>query len=620
MHGYNGKLLRVDLSANTSSVETIPEEIMRQYVGGRGFVARYLWDEIAPGTDPLSPENRVIIAVGPLSGSFLPSSGKIEFGTKSPHTGGYLDSNMGGHLSAELKLAGYDMIIIQGRSAAPSYLFIDNERVEIRDASSYWGMGAISAEEKFKKDLGEEFQIAVIGPAAENGVTFTCISHDFGRQAGRGGTASVLASKHLKAIAVRGDRTVPIADPDGLMKQSVSMYKKIFEIPAFLSWTPYGTADITDFINKNGAFPTKNFSRGYFEDTSGINGKALREKIHVLDKGCFGCPIPCGKYSKAVFNGDTRYVEGPEYETIALIGGNCQLTEINDVAYLNYWMDEYGIDTISGGNVIAFALECIEKGIIDKSQVEGKDLRFGDTASALYLLEKIVKREGIGDLLSKGVRPAAKILGKGSEDFAIHVKGLEVSGYEPRNAAGMLLAYMTSDIGAHHARAWAITYDIAVGRYEVKGKAEKVIDLQHIRPFIDMMTVCRFPWIELGFPLEEYEEVFRCITGVPWTWEDFKKVGERVYNLTRAFNVREIPGFGRADDYPPKRFYAEPLEGGGPTAGQHVTKEIVDGLLDEYYRLRGWTEQGIPTKEKLTETGLDFVLPALAKASSGTLS
>lgn len=616
MQGYNGKLLRIDLSSGKTTVENIPDEIKAEYVGGRGFVAKYLWDELTPGTDPLSSENKVIVAAGPLSGTFLPSSGKVEFGTKSPQTGGYLDSNMGGHFSSEMKLAGFDAIIIQGQANRPSYLFIDNGRVEIRSAEHLWGLGAITAEAKLKQELGEDFQIALIGPAAENGVTFTCISHDFGRQAGRGGTATVLASKKLKAIAVRGNKTVAVADPDGLMKQSVSMYKKIYETPGFLTWTPYGTADITDFINDNGAFPTKNFSRGHFNKAPDINGKNLHSKIHVLDKGCFGCPIPCGKYSKVTFSGDTQYVEGPEYETIALVGGSCMISDINDIGYINYKMDEAGIDTISGGNVIAFALECIEKGIIDKSEVEGKDLHFGDTNSVLYLLDKIEKQEGIGKVLGKGVREASRILGKGTDTFAIQVKGLEVSGYEPRNASGMLLAYMTSDIGAHHARAWAITYDIAVGRYEVKGKAEKVIEMQHVRPFLDMMTVCRFPWIELGFPLEEYVEVFKCVTGVPWTWDDFKKVGERVYNLTRAFNIREIPGFGRDDDYPPKRFFEEPLEGEGPTAGRHITKEIVDGLLDEYYRLRGWDKNGIPRKEKLAELGLEFTIPAVEKAKT----
>ncbi len=607
MFGYNGKLLRVNLTEKRSSVEEIPEKIARDYIGGRGFVARYLWDEIRPGTDPLSPENKIVIATGPLSGVFLPSSGKIEFGTKSPHTGGYADSNMGGHLSSELKLAGYDMVIIEGKSEKPVFLFIDDDRVEIRDASAYWGMGALSSEKKLKEDLGEEFQIAVIGPAGERGVTFSCISHDFGRQAGRAGVACVMGAKGLKAMAVRGTKTVPVAEPGKLLEKSRSMYRAIYEIPAFHTWTPYGTADITSFINENGAFPTKNFSRGFFEKAGEITGQKLREKIHVKDKGCFGCPIPCGKYSRVTYKGDTRYVEGPEYETIALVGGNCLIGDIAEIGYINYWMDEYGVDTISGGNVIGFALECIEKGIIPAEAVEGRELKFGDPDSVLYLLEKIVRKEGIGEILSQGVRKAAEILGKGSERFAIHVKGLEVSGYEPRNAAGMLLAYMTSDIGAHHGRAWAITYDIAVGRYEVKGKAEKVIDLQHIRPVIDMLTVCRFPWIELGFPLEEYEEVFKFVTGLDWGWKEFKKVGERVYNLTRAFNIREIKGFGRKDDYPPKRFYEEPLEGEGPTAGQHVSLEVLDAMLDDYYSLRGWTKDGRPTKEKLEELDLGFV-------------
>ncbi|KYO68626.1 aldehyde ferredoxin oxidoreductase family protein [Thermovenabulum gondwanense] len=611
IYGYNKKLLRVNLTDEKFTVEGIDDSTILNFIGGRGFVAKYLYDEIKKGVNPLSEENKIIIAIGPLSGSFLPSSGKIEFGSKSPLTGGYGDSNMGGHIAAELKLAGYDAVIIEGKCESPKVLVIENEKIKLIDGTKYWGKGAITCEKMLKEDLGEEYQIATIGPAGENLVKFSCISHDFGRQAGRTGIAAVMGFKKLKAIAIRGNKTVPVKDPDKLLEKGKEMYNEIYRLPAFKTWTPYGTADITQWVNDNGAFPTKNFSMGYFEGASKLTGQKLRETIHVLDKGCFSCPIPCGKYSRVRYSGKEAYVEGPEYETIALIGGNCMIDDIEKVGYINFLMDEYGIDTISGGNVIAFALECFEKGVINKDDCDGKELKFGDMESVIYLIEKIVKREGIGDVLANGVRNASKTFGKGSENYAIHVKGLEVSGYEPRNAAGMLLAYMTCDIGAHHNRAWAITYDIAVGRYEVEGKAEKIIELQHIRPMIDSLNVCRFPWIELGFQLHHYKDVFKYITGIEYEWEDLLRVGEREYNLTRAFNFREIDDFGRKYDYPPARFYKEELKGEGPTAGQKISFETIEKLLDKYYELRGWDSNGRPTRKKLEELNLKYVADEL---------
>jgi aldehyde:ferredoxin oxidoreductase len=493
IYGYNQKLLRVNLSKKSFTLEPIDEDTIKNFIGGRGFVAKYLFDEIKPGTVPLSEDNKVIMAIGPLSGNFLPSSGKTEFGSKSPLTGGYGDSNMGGHIASELKLAGYDVVIIEGKCDHPSYLYIDNDQIELRDASKYWGFGALTTEKMLKDDLGGEFQIVTIGPAGENLVKYACLSHDFGRQGGRTGIGAVLGYKRLKAIAVRGGRSVPVADPDGLYNKGLEMYREVYNLPGFKTWTPYGTADITKWVNDNGSFPTKNFSRGYFEGAKNLTGQVLREKIHVLDKGCFSCPIPCGKYSKVCYKGDEVFVEGPEYETIALVGGK----------------------------------------------------------------------------------------------------------------------YMTCDIGAHHNRAWAITYDIAVGRYEVEGKPEKVIEMQHVRPMLDSLNVCRFPWIEISFELHHYRDIFKYVTGMDFTWDDLLRVGEREFNLTRAFNVREIPDFGREYDYPPARFYKEKLEGDGPTVGGIMPEENIIKMLDKYYELRGWTENGIPTRQKLEELDLKYVADQL---------
>ncbi len=609
LFGYGGRIARIDLGGRNVRVEPTPEDLARNYLGGRGFVARILWDELRPGTEPLSPENKVVVASGPMAGLFLPGSGKIEMGAKSPQTGLYGESNMGGHLAGELKFAGYDALIIEGAAAGPSYIFIDDEKIEIRDAAKYWGKGAIQTEKEMKDDLGEDFKIAVIGPAGENLVTYAVVSHDFGRQAGRTGVGAVLGSKRVKAIAVRGSRGFEVADPEGTLRKGKEMYEACFAKPGFEEWTPYGTAGVTDWINEIGAFPTKNFQTGYFEKHKAINGPTLRERILVLDKACTGCPIPCGKYSRADYRGKTIYVEGPEYETIALMGGNLLLENIEDVAYVNYVADELGIDTISGGAVVAFVLECLEKGLLTTEDV-GRELTWGDPDGVAWLLERIARREGVGELLARGVKSAAEKVGRGSERFAMQIKGLEISGYESRYAPAMMLAYMTADIGAHHNRAWAITYDAAVGQDKIEGKAWKVIELQHVRPLFDALGLCRLQWVEIGFELSHYAEMFPLVTGWEYSWEDLLRISERIWNLTRCFNLRERPDFGRAWDLPPARWLEEPLPSGAGK-GRFVSRENAERMLAEYYELRGWDANGLPTPAKLRELGLEFVLDSL---------
>ncbi|QUL98328.1 MAG: aldehyde ferredoxin oxidoreductase family protein [Candidatus Fermentithermobacillus carboniphilus] len=609
--GYMGKILEVDLTAKKSRTFPTGEDLIRDYVGGRGFVAKLLWDLVPRGADPLSPENVVVIAPGPLTGVFVPASGKVHMGAKSPATGGYGDSNMGGHFSPEIKYAGYDALVVRGKAEKPVVLVIDDDKVSFEDAGDLWGKGAITAEKILKDRLGEDFQIAVIGPAGENLVKFACISHDFGRQAGRTGVGAVWGSKNLKAVAVRGSRTIPVAQPKEAFSKAKEMYKTCFHKPGFKTWTPYGTAEVVDWVNKVGAFPTKNFSTTYFERHNRINGQSLKERILITDKGCFGCPTPCGKYSRAQTRLGEVLVEGPEYETIALLGGNVALGEIEEVAYANRVADELGLDTISAGNVAAFAIECFEKGLLSREQI-GRNLSWGDLESVVYLLEKMARREGIGDLLAEGVKVASEKIGGGSERFAIHVKGLEWSGYEARWAPAMMISYITCDVGAHHNRSWAITFDVAKGRDSLEGKADKAIELQHIRPLFDVLGLCRLQWVEIGFELENYAEIFPMVTGLGYSWEDLIKVSERIWNLTRAFSAREIPGFGRSFDYPPARFMEEPVPD-GPAKGKFLARESVDRLLDDYYAKRGWTKEGIPTRSKLSELGLDFVAEELEK-------
>jgi len=623
LNGYAGTVLRVYLADGRVEKTPLSRQMAEEFIGGRGFVAKTLFDELPPRVDPLGPENIFVMATGPLSGHFLPASGKTHFGCKSPASGGYGDSNMGGHFGPAFKYAGYDMLVLTGRAPSPSLLVIDDDRVEIRSAEGYWGMGSLSVEAKLKADLGGDFQILTIGPAGENGVVFACITHDFGRQAGRVGIGAVLGSKNLKAVAVRGTGDIPVGDARALYEEGKNAYRAVRAKPGFTGWTPEGTAGITDWINRVGAFPTKNFSTSYWEKHSDINGEAILRELKITDKGCYCCPTPCGKYGRARTGLGDVYVEGPEFETIALLGGNCMLGDIAEVAYANYVCDELGVDTISAGVVCSWAIECFEKGILDQATI-GRELRFGDLKSVVYLLEQIACRRGIGDLLAQGVRTAAQKTGRGSASFAIQVKGLEWSGYECRNAPGMMLAYMTSDIGAHHARAWVLGHDLAGTAANVheliasgggggklpksapQGRAKYVVDSQHTRPLFDLLGICRLQYMELGFEPEHYERLFDKVTGRRMTWQELLAISEKVWQLTRGISAREIPGFGRAFDYPPERFMTEPVPD-GPNAGHCVPREEVDILLDEYYTLRGWDKNGIPTAETLRRVGLDDV-------------
>ncbi|MFH1230117.1 MAG: aldehyde ferredoxin oxidoreductase family protein [Planctomycetota bacterium] len=604
MFAYAGKILRVNLSDSKITTEPLSEKLISDYVGGRGFTARILYDELKPGIDPLGPENKLVVASGPLCGLFLPAGGKLTFASKSPATNSYGDSNVGGHLAAELKYAGYDVIIIEGVSAKPVYLYINNDKVEIRDAKKYWGMGSLTVEDVMKNDIGREFEIATIGPAGENKVKFACISHDFGRQAGRTGLGAVMGSKNLKAIAVKGTKSLQVAEPDKLLSLGREAFIKCAKHPAWKVWLEQGTASVTVWSNQQGSFPTRNFQSGFFEDHEKISGDMMVKETIVTNKACFGCPMACGKYARTKKNGKDYYVEGPEYETAALIGGDCAIGNIHDLTYGNYICDELGLDTISGGNVAAFAMECYEKGIITRKDTGGVEFKFGDINSFEKIMNMIAKREGLGNLLAEGVKVASEKIGKGSEKFAMQVKGLEISGYESRKAPAMMLAYMTCDIGGHHNRAWAITHDIAVGRDVFIGKSKYVIELQHIRPVFDMIGCCRLQWVELELSLDYYPQFMTIATGNKYTMEGLLKASERVWNLTRLFLIREHQKtFGRHFDYPPARFYEEEVTT-GPTKGSKVKKEDIDKLLDEYYQMRGWDKNGRPTPEKLKELGL----------------
>ena len=603
MNGYGGTILRVNLTEGKITKQPTPAQLARDFIGGRGFGLYFLFKEVPKGADALGPENKLIISTGPFSGMMVPGGGKCDWTTKSPLTGGYADASMGGHFTAEMKYAGIDTIILEGISSKPVYLFIDNDKIQLLDASSLWGRNSFEVEKELKQKYGEEYQVATIGPGGENQVLYACINHDYGRQAGRGGVGAVMGSKNLKAIVLHGTGSPSVADLEGYRKAGMALYKACKDAEGLAEWSRYGTTVVTSWCDEVGALPTRNFSAGSFEQGKNIYGQTMRKEIVITDKGCFGCPSPCGKYSNM-----KRYnsqVEGPEYETIGMMGSNLGIGDIQAVAEANRLADDLGIDSISTGGCIGWAMECYEKGIFTKADTDGLELKFGNAEAVFALIKKIAYREGkIGALLSQGVKRAAAQVGQGTEKFAIQVKGMEQSAYATHNATAMLLAYMTCDVGAHHNRSWAITYDLQVGREKVvPEKVARVIWLQNFRPMFDVFGACRLQWVELGIDRELYVPLLEAITGIKRSWQDLEAVGNRIWNLSRMYWLRENDGFGRQWDLPAPRFYTDPPKT-GVTAGQITKLEDVHKLLDMYYEQRGWDTNGIPTQQTLQTLNL----------------
>jgi aldehyde:ferredoxin oxidoreductase len=612
-NGLAGKTLRIKLSTGEIRRLQTDEELFRRWHGGRGVIAKILYDEVPRDADPLGPENIFIVNAGVMSGCYIPAGSKVGFGSVSPLTNGHGDSNMGGHLGPTLKFAGYDMVIFTGASPRPVYLLIDNDTVELRDASRYWGMKSLDCEKQMKADLGEDFEIATIGPAGENGVLFSCITHDFGRQAGRTGQGAVMGSKRLKALAVRGNRSLHVHDLPSLKKQVTEIILRTKKHPNMEPWQKYGTAFFIQWSNANAVLPAYNFQTTFYEDTDKIDGDRLVEKCLITHKACFGCWMNCGKFTRAVIPGKPIvHLEGPEYETGSLCGSNLGMKDINHVAYINWLLDNLGMDSMSGGGVIAFAMECFERGLISEKDLEGHALRWGSVDDVEHFLEMVASRRGIGDWFAQGTQGAARMIGKGSEKFAMQVKGQEMSGYDGRWAPGMLLSYMTADIGAHHNRSWTITVDLAEGRESVAGRAKIVVYLQHIRPLFDTWCICRLFWGELDITPEELVQSLNFITGWGVSVEEALRTSEMIWNLNRCHYIERNRKDGRIFDYSPARCWEDRIPS-GPGKGKGLMREQIEQMLDEYYAARGWDSNGNPTGEVLEDLGLEFAADNLEK-------
>lgn len=576
---YTGKVLRVNLTTGKSNVESLNEEWAREYIGGKGLSIKYLYEELKPGVDPLSADNKLILMTGPMTGTIIPNSGKLAIAAKSPATGTILDCSIGGHFAAELKFAGYDAVIIEGKSEKPVYLYIEDQKIELRSAADLWGKGAHETEHLLREALDDVVTLA-IGQAGENLVPMSCISSQLYRQAGRGGIGAVMGSKNLKAVSVKG--SVGLKVPN-IRKFAAAMNKIKREdtMTEENMWTfTDGTPLIVELCQSTGILPTRNFQEGTFDQYESLNSDAIKSALKAKI-ACFACPLACGNY---VEKGQTR-VEGPEYETLALCGSNCGIGDLEAVIEFNRLCDDYCLDTISAGNAVAFAMEMTEKGIHDFG------IRFGEIETYLTMPGLIANRQGVGADLATGVRAmAAKY---GGTDFAMHVKGLEIPGYEARGSWSMGLAYGTADRGACHMRAWPAAVEAFgdIDPFTSDGKAELVIGMQDDNAVKFSAIFCD-SW---ALSTDRMAEILSLLLEREITAAELTIIGERIYNLARLFNERE--GFDRKDDFLPERIFSEKLTT-GVTAGRFLPREEYEKMLADYYKLRGWDENGKLTAEK----------------------
>lgn len=605
MKGWNGRLLRVDLTKGKTAFQEYSSDLATRFVGGRGFAVKLLWDELTPGTNPLSPENMLIFATGPLTGFILPNSGKMVVASKSPLTGGYGDGNVGTQASVNLRRSGIDAVVITGRAERPSYLFVEDGRAEIRDAADLWGLDAFKAERRLKEEHGREAGVVLIGPAGENQARIATVVSQEGRAGGRPGMGAVMGSKNLKALVFHGTRELPAADPSRLKELGREGYQAILGKDRYGFWKRQGTMATVEWCQEHSTLPTYNFREGVFDEADAISGTTM-EKMVIKQRGCPNCNMICGN---VIEDSEGRESE-LDYENVTMLGSDIGLGDLRKVATLNRMCDELGLDTISAGSAVAFAMEAAEKKLIDL------DIGWGDFDGAKALLADIAHMRGHGATLGLGVKAAAEKIGGGADGFAIHVKGLECSAYACHLCPGMALSFGTSPIGAHHKDAWVISWEISTGKraeYNPE-KADKVIEFQRIRGgMFEALVTCRFPWIELGFELDWYPKYFEAATGVKTSLDELWALGDRVYALIRAFWVREFgDDWSRQMDYPPKRWFDEPLTK-GPLKGSHLDRDKYDKLLQAYYDKRGWDDRGIPTKATMDRLNLSAEAAELAK-------
>jgi len=598
--GYRLRLLRVDLDRRDYSVEEIDSGLTAKFIGGRGIAAKLLYDELERGIDPLGPENKLIVAAGPLTGQRLPSSGKLVLAAKSPSTLSYGDGNIGTRSAIQMRKAGFDVMVFEGAASDPLQVHVSDGEVQFKKRDDLWGQDTFYKEEKLSEELGEGAGRLVIGPGGENLVRYANVISQNGRAGGRTGMGAVMGSKNLAAITLKGSGDIPVRDEEKLRKLSTRAYQEIKEKEDYDFWIRQGTVQVVDWCQANSTLPTHNFQEGVFQAADDVDGYALEEHKSGR-RGCPNCNMQCGNVMP---DADGKEAE-LDYENLAMLGPNLGIGDLQEVAALNRLCDKYGLDTISTGSSIAFAMESAEKGIIDE------DLSFGDYPAARRLLRDIVKRRGLGDQLAEGTKRAASSFGGGSSAWAMQIKGLEISAYDCHTLPGMALAYGTCSIGAHHKDSWLISWEVENDREGYgDGKIEELIAQQRKRGgAFEAFTTCRLPWIEVGFSLDWYEKFFRAVTGEERSWEDFDRVGDRIYSLIRSFSVEEAEergqGWSKEEDVPPDRWFDDPLTKGNYKGGTLDREKYFD-MLDRYYKRRGWDERGRPTRERIEELDLSI--------------
>jgi len=595
------KLLRIDLTSGKFADQEVSKEDAHKYLGGRGLAAKILYEENKPMIDAFDPENRLIFMTGPYTGTYGSFTAFYNVTTKSPLTGAILSAHSGGHWGPMFRKTGYDGIVFRGKSPIPVYLLITDNGAELKDASDIWGKDVFETIDELQK-RHDKARAAVIGPAGEKLIKYAAIMNDHHRAAGRGGVGAVMGSKNLKAVVVHGTKDVPQADPEKLKETFKTASATVKEKSQ--AFAKYGTSMVVGITGKAGTIPTRNFQTGNFPEYEKIGGDTLVNNYKTKDTACARCPLHCGNMTKA----DKEYkaeTEGPEYETLAMFGSNLGNSNMESIIMANSLCNKYGMDTISCADTIACAYELFEKGIITEKDTGGLKLQWGDHAAMVKLVEMTGKREGFGKLLGEGSRRLAAKYGPEAGKYAMNVKGMEFPGYDPRGIQGMALAFATSTRGACHLRATMYVPELFQGkldRFTVKGKAPVLKDLQELFTLYDCMILCKFGARNaFANSWDEMVTLVNAATGFGYNVDELRKIGARSWTMERLFNLRE--GLSKKDDTLPERLFTLPIDD-GPSKGAVVNKADFDKELEEYYKLWGWTSDGVPTQDALDKLGM----------------
>ncbi len=600
MYGWIGTILRVNLTTGAITKEALDPELAKKYIGARGLGSRILSDEIDPKIDPLSADNKLIFATGPLSGTNAPASGHFDVVTKGPLTGTIAASSSGGIFGPMLKYAGYDMIIFEGKAKKPVYLWINDDKVELRDATALWGKIVPEATEAIRAATDDEASVAVIGPAGERQVLFANIMNESGRAAGRTGVGAVMGSKNLKAVAVRGTGAVRVADVKAFREAVVKTHTMIKNHPVGGGGLKaYGTDVLINILNETGGLPTRNFREGVFATADKVGGESLTKNILTRPRGCFSCIMSCGRATRVTNPKYAGVGEGPEYETAWSFGPDCGIDDLDAVTKAHYLCNDYGMDAIAMGTTIACAMDLFESGIIKAKDTDGVPLRFGDAEMMVEMTRKTGAGEGFGTKLALGSFRLAESYGHA--DYSMTAKKQEMPAYDPRAVQGIGLNYATSNRGGCHVRGYMTAVEVLgnplkLDNLATEEKAQWTITFQDLTAALDSTGACLFTTFGIG--AAELAELLTAATGVPYSTEEFMKTGARIWNIERLFNMKA--GLTAKDDTLPPRMLNDPMPA-GPCKGE-VSK--LGKMLPEYYTIRGWSKEGVPTKEKLAELGI----------------